>query len=148
MKVTKELQSRIETTINKAVSKYTGDCKRMEITDIHIQPRQSTGELLIFDDEDRKLASAPVKEWTTCEGTNFYENIGRVLRTILNKMKESGSFQNINILAPYSFVLIDEDKETISELMLMDEDIMLLNEELLEGLDQELNDFLKDLLEN
>ena len=49
---------------------------------------------------------------------------------------------------PYSFVLVDEDRETVAELLLVDnEDTLLLNDELLKGLDEELDAFLKDLLE-
>ena len=50
-------------------------------------------------------------------------------------------------MKPFSFVLVDEDKETIAELLLMDDDTLLLNEELLKGLDEELDSFLKQLLE-
>jgi hypothetical protein len=38
-------------------------------------------------------------------------------------------------------------KETIAELLLMDDDTLLVNEELLKGLDEELDSFLKELLE-
>ena len=51
-------------------------------------------------------------------------------------------------MKPYSFVLVDDDKETVAELMLVDdEDTLLLNDELLKGLDEELDAFLKELLE-
>ena len=51
------------------------------------------------------------------------------------------------ILKPFSFVLVDEDKETLAELLLIDDDTLLVNEELLKGLDEELDEFLKKLLE-
>ena len=50
-------------------------------------------------------------------------------------------------MKPFSFVLVDEDKETISDLLLVDDDTLLVNDELLKGLDKELDDFLKNLLE-
>ena len=60
-------------------------------------------------------------------------------------MKES--YDKLTILKPFSFVLVDDDKETIAELLLMDDDTLLVNEELLKGLDEELDSFLKELLE-
>ena len=36
---------------------------------------------------------------------------------------------------------------TLKELLLMDDDTLLVNEELLKGLDEELDSFLKELLE-
>ena len=48
----------------------------------------------------------------------------------------------MTILKPYSFVLVDEEKETVAELLLIDDDTILVNDELLKGLDKELDDFL------
>ena len=62
-------------------------------------------------------------------------------------MKDAGDFDKVSILKPYSFVLVDEDKETVTELLLVDDDTMLVNDELLKGLDEELDSFLKELLE-
>ena len=51
-------------------------------------------------------------------------------------------------MKPYSFVLIDEEKETVAELLMVDDlETMFLNDNLLKGLDEELDAFLKDLLE-
>ena len=44
-------------------------------------------------------------------------------------------------------MLVDDEKETVAELLLMDDDTLLLDGELLKGLDEELDAFLKDLLE-
>lgn len=62
-------------------------------------------------------------------------------------MKNQGAFDKLTIMKPFSFVLVDDDKETIVELLLLDDDTLLVNEELLKGLDEELDAFLKDLLE-
>ena len=62
-------------------------------------------------------------------------------------MKNAGDFDKMTILKPFSFVLVDEDKETLAELLLIDDDTLLVNEELLKGLDEELDEFLKKLLE-
>ena len=78
---------------------------------------------------------------------DFLENIEPGLRSILCRMKDAGDFDKVTILKPYSFVLVDEDKETVTELLLVDDDTMLVNDELLKGLDKELDDFLKELLE-
>ena len=54
----------------------------------------------------------------------------------------------VNIVKPYSLVLVDGSKESVAELLLVDEDeTLIISDELLKGLDEELNAFLKDLLE-
>ena len=51
-------------------------------------------------------------------------------------MKDAGDFDKVTILKPYSFVLVDEDKETVAELLLIDDDTLLVDDELLKGLDK------------
>lgn len=148
MKLSQASLSLLETTIKQAINKFTCGCEQTIVTDIHLQASLSSGELSIFDDEDEELANIAIEEWVTYEGDGFYESVERILSTLLNTMKNNGAFDKLTaILKPYSFVLVDEERETIAELLLMDDDTMLLNDELLKGLDEELDAFLKDLLE-
>ncbi len=112
-----------------------------------LQANQSSGEFSIFDDDDKELARSTIEEWMTYEGDDFYENMERILSNLLCNLKNRGAFDKLTIMKPFSFVLVDDDKETIAELLLLDDDTLLVNEELLKGLDEELDAFLKDLLE-
>lgn len=147
MKLSQSALSLLEETLKKAIDKYTCACEQTIVTDIHLQPNQNSGELSIFDDEDEELATTVIEEWMTYEGDDFYENVERILSTLLCNMKNAGTFDNLAILKPFSFVLVDDEKETIAELLLIDDDTLLLNEGLLKGLDEELDCFLKELLE-
>ena len=147
MKLRQQSLSIIESAIQKAVAKYVFNCEKTVVTDIHLQPDQPSGQLNIYNDDDEELANVMVEEWATYDGDDFLENIEPGLRSILCRMKDAGDFDKVTILKPYSFVLVDEDKETVTELLLVDDDTMLVNDELLKGLDKELDDFLKELLE-
>ena len=48
----------------------------------------------------------------------------------------------------FSFVLEDEEKNFIAELYVADDDTVILGGDLMEGLDQDLDNFLTDLLED
>ena len=117
------------------------------LTDIHLHPNQETGEVVISDDDDAILARTVVNEWVNYEGDDFYTVVEPLLRKEVVTLKEQGLLDKIALMKPYSFVLVDDDKETVAELLLMDDDTMLLDGELLKGLDEELDAFLKDLLE-
>lgn len=147
MKLSQQSLSIIEAAIQKAVDKYACNCEQTVITDIHLQPDQTSGQLTIYNDDDEELANILVEEWATYEGDDFLEHTEPSLRNILCRMKEAGDFEKVTILKPYSFVLVDEDKETVAELLLVDDDTLLVDDELLKGLDKELDDFLKELLE-
>ena len=52
----------------------------------------------------------------------------------------------MSILKPYSFVLENEEKDPIAELYVVDDDTVIIYPELMAGLDEELDDFLKNLI--
>lgn len=147
MKLSQQSLSTIESAIRKSANKYAYGCEGTTVTDIHLQPDQTSGQLNIYNDDDEELANVMIEEWTTYEEDDFMENIEPILKNILCKMKDAGSLDKMTILKPYSFVLVDEDKETVAELLLVDDDTVLVDDELLKGLDKELDDFLKELLE-
>ncbi len=147
MKLSQQSLSLIESTIRKAVGKFERSHEQTTITDIFLQPNSTSGEFCLFDDEDTDLGNVLISEWVSYEGDDFLDKAGNVLRPILNGLRHEGLFDKLNILQPYSFVLIDEDKETITDLLLMDDDTLLVDGGLLAGLDEELDSFLKDLLE-
>lgn len=137
----------IKATIEDALRKYVANGNTV-ITDIHLQPNQETGELVIFNDDEEILATAVINELTGLEG-DFYVVVEKILREALKALKDADSFSQLSLLKPYSFVLIDDEKETITELLLIDDqETLLLHDGLLKGLDDELDAFLKELLEN
>ena len=116
-----------------------------KVTDFHICVNGESGTLNIYDDDDNTLARVNIKELEGCNDETVYE---KELRNALGKMQEEGIFDSINIVKPYSFVLVDEEKEAIVDLLYVDDDTLILSEDLLEGFDEEMNEFLKHLLED
>ena len=138
----------IETLFEKALERYlAGSGNNAVITDIYLQPNPDSGELVLLNDDEEVLASAVIEEWTGLDD-EFYPAVERMLQEALKKMQDAGLFDRLSLMKPYSFVLVDEEKETIADLLLVDDqETLLLHDGLLKGLDDELNAFLKDLLE-
>ena len=148
MKLSAQSHASIASSLREAVDKYIADGERTVVTDIHLQPKQDSGELVIFNDDDGELSRTIIEEWVDYSEDDFYTIVERILRGEINALKDTGVLDKLAIMKPYSFVLVDEDRETVTELLLIDdEDTLLLNDELLKGLDEELDAFLKDLLE-
>lgn len=148
MKLSSTSHNSITSALQTALKGYTSTGIPSVITDIHLQPDWTSGELAIWNDDDQKLGSVIVDEWVAANPENFYVGCEAILKKILNQLSGQGVLSSLSILKPYSFVLVDEEKETVAELLLVDEEeTVLLSGELLKGLDDELNAFLKDLLE-
>ena len=138
----------VKTVLEKALERYVADGNNTIITDIYLLPKRDSGELVLLNDDDDVLASALIEEWIGL-GEDFYSVVERVLRDVLKELQDTGLFGRLCLLKPYSFVLVDADKETIADLLLVDdqETLLLHDGMLLEGLDDELDTFLKELLE-
>jgi len=118
------------------------------ITDFHVQTDADTGEVSVTDDDDNVLAQAFLEDYEEADESEFRQCVGSALRPVLSRMQSEKRFEGIGVFRPFSFVLEDGEKETLEELLVVDDEQVMLDDELLKGLDDELDEFLKNLLEN
>lgn len=148
MEMSEQSRVAITSALKEALCRYVSGGEESVVTDIHLQPNSESGELVIYDDDDKVLARTIINEWVEYDSDDFYAVVEPILRAELEALKATGLLEKLSLMKPYSFVLVDEEKETVDELLLVDdEETLLLNDELLKGLDEELDAFLKDLLE-
>lgn len=147
MKLSAQSHTSIAVAVKKAMERYLSDKGQNFVTDIYLQPIQETGELFIYNDDEEVLSQVVVQEWVDCTPEAYSDSVEANLRFVLETLQKEGFFEQVAIMKPYSLVLIDNEKETIADLLLVDDDTMLVNDGLLQGLGEELDAFLKDLLE-
>lgn len=146
MKATEQTLQQVERALRKVAEKFPPSEEAELMTDIHIRVTQDTGELAAFDDDDKEVTRCIVEQWIGNTEDTFYSDVTNVLRSQLNKHKQM--VEQMSILKPYSFVLEDDDHENVAELYLVDDDTVIIDEELMAGLDKDLDDFLSDLLKD
>ena len=129
MKATEQTLQQTRRAIRKIIDKFPSSKEATQLTDIHLRVSQDSGELTAFDDDDNEITRCVVEQWIENKDDNFYQEVAEA-----------------SILKPYSFVLEDDDKETVEELYLVDDDIVIIDTELMKDLDKDLNDFLEKLL--
>ena len=146
MKATEQTLQQVERALRKVAEKFPPSEEATLMTDIHIRVTQDMGELAAFDDDDKEVTRCIVEQWIGNTEDTFYLDVTNVLRSQLNKHKQM--VEQMSILKPYSFVLEDDDHENVAELYLVDDDTVIIDEELMAGLDKDLDDFLTDLLKD
>ena len=137
----------VERFIRKVAQKFPApesDDETSQMTDIHVRVSQDSGELLAFDDDDNEITRCVVEQWIENKDEDFYDEVAKLLRDVLRK--QADIIDHLGILKPYSFVLEDDDKEHIGELYLADDDTIIVGGDLMENLDNDLDNFLNDLL--
>ena len=99
---------------------------------------------MAFDDDDKEITRTVIEQWIGNQDESFYEDITGVIRKCIDKKKTN--VEKMSILKPYSFVLEDDEKENVAELYVVDDDTVIIDPELMAGLDEDLNNFLENLL--
>jgi hypothetical protein len=144
MKATEQTIQQITRAIRKIADKYPMTSEPSLLTDIHIRVTQETGELVAFDDDDKEITRCVVEQWIDNKDDDFYAHVTTVVRRCLEKNKKTA--EGLCIMKPYSYVLEDDDKESVAELYVVDDDTVIIDPELMAGLDKDLDDFIEKLM--
>ena len=143
-KATEQTTQQIERFLKKIAQKFPPREDTSTVTDIHVRVSQGCGEMLAFDDDDNEVTRCVVEQWINNNDEDFYNGVEQTLISTFSAL--STIADSLGILKPYSFVLENDDKDTIAELYIADDDTVIIGKDLMEGLDSDLNLFLEKLL--
>lgn len=146
MKATEQTTMQLERAIRKIAQKFPTDDETSILTDIHLRISQDSGELLAFDDDDNEITRCVVEQWIDNKDEDFYDSITGILRSQLKKMHNT--IDAMGILKPFSLVLENDERESIAELYVADDETIIIDGDLMEGLDKDLDSFLDKLLKD
>ena len=146
MKPTEQTLQQIDRAIKKIAEKFPAKEEASLLTDIHLRVTQETGEMMAFDDDDREIMRCVIEQWIGNVDDDFYDEIAGVLRRSLERQKTL--VEQLSVMKPYAFVLEDDDREPMAELYVVDGDTVIIDPDLMEGLDKDLDQFLDQLLKS
>ena len=144
MKATEQTQQMLDRAIRKIAEKFPSDAEATLMTDIHIRVTQETGELMAFDDDDNEITRCVVEQWIDNKDDDFYDSVAAIMRKAFERNRSLAD--NMSIIKPYAFVLEDDDRENQGELYIADDNTIIIDTELMAGLDEELDQFLDNLM--
>ena len=143
MTPTPQTIQQIERAIRKVAEKFPPESEPV-LTDIHLQVKPDSGEILAFNDEDEELNRCVVEQWIGSPEEFYDEAAGQISRCLRSMRKDV--LDNMSVMHPFSFVLVDDEHETLRDIYLVDDDAEIISGTLLEGLDEELNRFFEQLM--
>ncbi len=144
MKHSEQTIQQIGRAIRKVADKFPASNETHIFTDIHLRASQETGELVAFDDDDREITRVVIEQWINNQEEGFYDEAAKQLRKCIEHDKDI--VDNLAIFRPYSFILEDDDKENLAELYVVDDDTVIIDPDLMDGLEKDLDEFLEKLL--
>lgn len=135
----------VERAIDKIIGKFPQTEDSLVFTDIHLCVIQDTGEIRAYDDDDNEITRCVVDAWIENTDDSFYQQIASLLRQLLAAQSER--IDSMGIAKPFSFVLEDDEKESVAELYLADDETIIIGGDLMDGLDNDLDSFFSNLME-
>ena len=144
MKLTERTSQQIERFITKIAQKFPTNEDTNILTDIHLRVIQDSGEMLAFDDDDQEITRCVIEDWIDNKEENFYEESIGILRKSLQQQHDV--IDKMGILKPFSFVMENDDQETVAELYVADDDTVNIEGDIMENLDKDLDDFFANLM--
>lgn len=141
--------------LQKTIQKYPLVEEPVVMTDIHIRINQETGDVMVYNDDDEELTRVVIDEWidNTDDEDVFFASAAKQIRQLLLSHNEGSNPQQalgntLGIIMPYSFVLENEQGEHIEELFIADtDDTIIIGGPFMQGLEEDLDDFMKKLME-
>lgn len=137
-------QLQVENLFRQIAEKYPAAEEPSLFTDIHIRLLTETAELLAFDDDEQLIAKIGIASLIDNQPDDPQETITKLLREQLQA--NTLLVDNLGIQKPYNFVLENEEGEQIAELYVADDDTVIIGDDLMKGLDADLNEFFEQLI--
>lgn len=147
MSISQKSQAELRKAISEMTKRFVTEAESI-VTDFHFYVNSENGNLVIFDDDENELSRVHIPEWKNSNNDENYDKIEKEIRHLLTEAQKNGELDNMNVVKPYSCLLVDDDKETIVDLLYIDDETYIISDELLKGLDKELDDFLQHLLKD
>ena len=140
----------LDRAFRKALEQLEVSESQAAIVDLYLLPNPEAGEFSVIDDEDHLLIKVPVAVWQenyeTLDSEAELKECESLLSEIVHKANDEGAFERINLLKPFSVLMVDEEMETLAELLLLDDEQYLVDDHFLKHMDEELVAFFEKLM--
>ena len=109
----------------------------MSLTDMYVQVKYDEQLFSVFDGLD---------EWRDSSGERSDAAIIAFLRKVLSHEDVNHALHSLDIIPPFSVVLVDNEMEPVADLVTLDDENIYLHDDFWEKMDKELDDFFEQLM--
>ena len=148
MEATKErLYNDISSVFTNAIEtvRTKDDCT---LTDMYVCVKYDDLLVVIYDDSENILLQETIDGWDDLKenSENFEEAVIDSLKYVLNTDSIKQKFESLDFVGTFSVILVDDNFEQICELVTYDKDMIYLEDDFLDKIDKELDEFFEKLM--
>ena len=110
---------------------------------------KARAEAMVFDDTESILVQSVIDgldEWRDSSGERSDAAIIAFLRKVLSHEDVNHALHSLDIIPPFSVVLVDNEMEPVADLITLDDENIYLHDDFWEKMDKELDDFFEQLM--
>lgn len=134
----------ISKALTEAIDNLTEAYQGSSLTDIFFVVDRESAELSIYDDEENLLAQRIIDAWMNISDN---KQITKQLRRVVENFDKDNKFEKLDVYKPFSISISDENFVIQEELLTIEDDsIIKLDNNFLDRMDKEFDDFLDKLL--
>lgn len=144
------VRSVMQSCVKEALSVFENKRRGDSLSDLYIKIDDESGKVEVYDDMENFLTEGILEVWSE-QNDNSERNIhslAKIAKSVLSELCKEGLFEADFIFKPFSVTLVDEHFIMIEELLFLDDENLKLDEDFLQELDKELDDFLDKLLKD
>ncbi len=142
------LSSAIASAISEAIEKAKAN--ELSLVDMYVQVKYDDQTLSVFDDAENLLAQATLDgldDWQEADGgEDAPDALVALLRSVLESEEVDRELRSLDVIAPFSVVLVDGAMEPVADLVTLDDENIYLHDEFWAKMDKELDDFFEQLM--
>jgi len=118
------------------------------VNNLYVQFDPESGEVQVYDEREHLLHKKVIFDWVgiSSKEIDFMPRILAVLKQVVGMLVSEGLFEQPLFVKPFSICLTDEEFKPQEEIYVLEDESSLHEDELMKGLDKDLDDFLKKLL--
>lgn len=141
-----KLMSLLDAIIKDSIGKYISENNENSLGDLYLHFDADSAILFVYDDVERLLNELQLGKEQASITDNFEDQLRNALHSVLQQLEEKHFFDKPYIFKPFTVSMVDENFVVTDELIFIDDDTLKLDGDLLTNLDQDLDDFLKQLM--
>lgn len=116
------------------------------ISDIFIHISLDSGEMVLYNDTHEQISSITIYAWRKPDYSMPSENMILSIKYAIKELEVEEFWDEEAFCHPLNISIVDDEHNIIEELYFIDNEMVIFSEPLLSGYDDELDNFLKDLL--
>ena len=147
--INKAEQNEIRQVLNDAISKIK-DNEMLTLSDLFIMANSDEMVLSVFTDDEQLLSEGNIDSWSEYKDKPeiFQSHVVLSLKNILNQKDILDELKKLDLLSPFSVILVDENFEQTDDLLTIDDSFLILEDDFIKNIDKELDSFLDNLLKD